>query len=193
MMVLVLKTLNKENDMRKILLIIALTLCMFQMVVLATNIDIGVAATDRATAFDPYTVVNKGNPANATGTITSVEIWANTNLSNCEIATFFNVSGANFSTRDTHTIGSVTAGSKQTFSGLSIDVQTGDLLGIYYTAGKTECDSSGGSGVWYAGVDYIPCTDVTFASLGGYVLSVYGTGTTEAAAEDNAIFFGINQ
>lgn len=170
--------------MKKILLIIAFVFCMFQMMVLAIAIDIGAPATDRGTAFDPYTVINKANPANQNGTITSVEIWANINLSNCEVATFFLVSGSNYSTRDTHTIGAVTAGSKQTFSGLSIDVQSGDLLGMYYTAGKVECDSSGGSGIWYAGVDYIPCTNVTFASLGTWVVSLYGTGETAAAGWD---------
>lgn len=178
--------------MKRILLIIAVAFCIFQMVVLAVAIDIGAPATNRGTSLANWTIVNKSNPANETGKITSVEIWCNVNLVNCEVATFFVVSGNNLSTRDTHTIGGVTAGSKQTFSGLDITVQTGDYLGIYYTGGNVECDSSGGSGIWYGiTADYIPCTNQAFTSNSTYVISLYGTGTTEEE-EDNVIFFGTN-
>ena len=146
------------------------------------DIDIGCSAANRASTFPAeYTGVNKGNPANLSGTITSIEIWANTTLSNCEVATFFVVSGNNLSTRDTHTIGSVTAGSKQTFSGLSITVEAGDYLGIYFTAGTLEAAGSGGEDIWrYAYGDQIPCTDVTFVVEGGDVISLYGTGSSGA-------------
>ena len=143
---------------------------------LKTIIDIGDPAIDRATSIGPYTSVSKGNPANLTGKITSVEIWAFENLSNCEVATFFVVSGNNLSTRDTHYIGSVTSGSKQTFSGLDISVQVGDYIGIYYTTGTLETDSDGGSGIWYKTNDHIPCIDVYFNFIAGWQTSVYGIG-----------------
>ncbi|GAJ03290.1 unnamed protein product, partial [marine sediment metagenome] len=76
--------------MKKILLIIALTFCIFQLVVLAADIDIGMPAIDRpagSTAEDTW--VNIGNPANATGTITSIEIHVAIVLRNCEVATFY--------------------------------------------------------------------------------------------------------
>ena len=165
--------------MKKILLIITIALCIFQMVVLAIAIDIGAPAIDRGATLSNYTVINKDNPANETGKITSIEIWANVNLTGCEVATFFIVSGNNFSTRDTHAIGNVTAGSKQTFSGLDITVEAGDYIGIYAPGGTMERDSSGGAGIWYvAGVDHIPCTNQTFTFLANNVMSLYGIGAT---------------
>ena len=96
------------------------------------TIDIGAAALDRDSQFFPYTFVLKDNPANADGSITSVELWAKTDLSNCEVATFIDEGSDTFSTRDYETIGSVTSGSKQTFSGLDMDVQTGDYIGTFF-------------------------------------------------------------
>jgi hypothetical protein len=140
-------------------------------------IDVGSAAINRGSAKSTRTCIGKDNPANASGKITSVEIWAQANLSNVEVATFFVVSGNNLSTRDTHVIGSVTAGSKQTFSGLDIDVEAGDYIGIYFSGGFIENDISGHSGVWSDnGGDFIPCTDHTFSVLHGNAISLYGTG-----------------
>ena len=177
--------------MKKILLIIALALLIFQMVVLATAIDVGSGAIDGGNYWNPQTLIDTKNPANDSGTITSVEIWAMTtyDLSNCEVAIFFLVSGTNYSTRDTHTIGSVTAGSKQTFSGLSLDVQTGDYIGIYFSAGYLERNDTGVATYYVAG-DHIPCTNQTFSLISGHTVSLYGTGTTEEEA--NVIFFGTN-
>jgi hypothetical protein len=144
-------------------------------------IDIGAAAIDRATiSGDGGTYVHKDNPANDTGSITSIEIWAYSNLSNCEVATFYVVSGNNLSTRDSETIGSVTAGSKQTFSGLSMDVQTGDYIGIYWTNNASlERDDSGGAGYWYEGGDQIPCTNKLFSTVNTVrAQSLYGIGAT---------------
>lgn len=151
-------------------------------------IDIGMPATDRASSFPSYTLVAQGNPANATGVIDTVEIWANANMTLCEVATFFVVSGNNLSTRDYEAIGSVTAGSKQTFTGLSIDVETGDYLGIYYATGSVEAISSGGTGLWgsAAGVDLIPTTNTLFTLYSAYELSLYGTGTEAATTQGEA-------
>jgi len=143
------------------------------------SIDIGAAAIDRSsTGPSGYTNIYPDNPANDTGAITSVEIWANSQLSNCEVATFYLVSGNNYSTRDYETIGTVTAGSKQTFSGLNMAVQTGDYIGMYFSAGAIERDSSGGAGRYYINGDYIPCTNTTFGYAAGYIASLYGTGET---------------
>ena len=131
------------------------------------------------------------NPANESGTITTVEIWPNITIYLCEVATFYVVSGNNLSTRDTHAIGTVTAGSKQTFSDLSLDVQSGDYLGMYYSSGNMERDTSGFDGLWYLAGDNIPCTNAAFTVLTSNAMSLYGTGTTEEE-EANAIFFGTN-
>lgn len=172
----------------KKLLIIGLTFLIFQIIVLAIEIDIGSPAINRAAYYSSRTVVNRNNPANLSGTITSIEIWAATNMSNCEIATFYVVNEDNLSTRDTHPIGSVTAGSKQTFSGLSLSVQAGDYIGIYYSAGRLEKDFSG-VGCWYYSADYIPCSDALFYYETTKIVSLYGTGVA-VEEEGNAIFFG---
>jgi len=166
--------------MKRIILIIAIAFCVFQMVVLAVNIDIGMPAIDRASTAPEYTWVNIGNPANESGTITSIEIWANSALTNCEVATFYVVSGNNLSTRDTEVIGSVTGHSKQTFV-VNLDVQVGDYIGAYYTVGLLERDSSGFGGCWMNTGDCIPCTNITFTLRAGEAISLYGTGATVAA------------
>jgi len=139
-------------------------------------IDIGSPAILRLSALsESYTRIEKDNPANATGKITSIEIWANTNLSTCIVATFYCVSGNNFSTRDYKYIGDVTAGSKQTFD-VNLDVQVGDYIGIYWGHGNIAADIAGYAGVWYKSGNNIPCTNETFTLHDGYTLSLYGTG-----------------
>lgn len=139
-------------------------------------ISIGAEAIDRPSQFPSYTIIGKNNPANATGIIKSVEIWAATNMTQCEVATFFLVSGNNFSTRDSHTIGNVVSGSKQTFSGLNISVVSGDFIGIYYNNGMIERSTSGGAGLWYKGGDWIPCINQLFAEASGDMMSLHGIG-----------------
>ncbi|GAI84326.1 unnamed protein product [marine sediment metagenome] len=64
--------------MKKILLIITIVFCIFQMIVLAIDIDIGNPAINRDKLSSAATYVDKNNPANASGKITSVEIWSGT-------------------------------------------------------------------------------------------------------------------
>ena len=140
-------------------------------------IDIGDVAINRAAELTVCTVVNKGNPANLAGKITSVEIWAASQLSNCEVAIFFVVSGNNLSTRSNVTLGTVAAGSKQTFA-VNLDVQIGDYIGIYFSAGALETASEG-SGIWHVDtLDKIPCTNQLFDSYANFAISLYGTGAT---------------
>ena len=179
--------------MKKILLIIAITLIIFQIVVLATAIDVGSAATNRgglSTAV--YTWVSRDNPANETGKITSVEIWSYNNLTLCEVAIFFVVSGDNLSTRDTQVIGAVTGGAKRTFE-VDLNVEAGDYIGIFAASGNLEFDYSGGAGAWNSNADRIPCTNQYFSVNAACIISLYGTGETEEEEEEaNAIFFGTN-
>lgn len=164
--------------MKKILLTIFTIILILSVNVLAIDIDIGTAAIDRGSAlYYSRTFVNQDNPANASGSITSVEIWAYTDITNCEVAIFYVVSGNNLSTRDTEFIGTVTAGSKQTFE-VNLDVEVGDYIGIWVPAGSIEYDNTGGGGMWRNEEDQIPCTNVTFTSYADYAISLYGTGTT---------------
>ena len=110
-------------------------------------IDIGPDASDRPDAGPSgWTWVFTDNPANDTGTISTFEIWALTNLSDTKAGTFSG-SGTEWDDRDYETLGSVTAGSKQTFSGLDCDVSTDDRAGIYFSGGTLEWNDSGEGGV----------------------------------------------
>ena len=98
-------------------------------------IDIGAAAIDRPSSQpNDKTYIALANPANDTGNIASFELWFVTNASGVIVGTAYG-SGGDYTTRDHETIGSVTSGSKQTFSGLDCDVTTGDYAAIYYAAG----------------------------------------------------------
>ncbi len=141
-------------------------------------IDIGCPAIDRDTKWGYRTMVNKGNPANGDGIITSIEIWTKGTLSDVEIAIFYVVSGNNLSTRDNVLIGTVPGDSKQIFA-VNLNVRKGDYIGMYWTysgGAGIEVDSTGGSGVWYLMGDNIPCIDTTFDSIEDLVISLYGTG-----------------
>lgn len=151
-------------------------------------IDIGSPAIDRNWYFNPVTIVDKNKSANASGKITSVEIWAVQfySLLNCEVAIFYITSGDNFSTRSTHAIGTVAHGSKQIFE-VDLDVEEGDYIGIYFTSGRIERTGSGGDvGVLYATGDHIPCTDKTFTPAANNIISLYGTGETIPGIKDTA-------
>lgn len=166
--------------MKKILLIVAIIFCIFQIVVAYSVIDIGSPAISRPATMDKtgYTDITKENPANASGKITSIKIWANTNLTGVVVATFYIVSGNNFTVRDKHTIGTVTAGSEQTFSGLDITVEAGDFIGMYATGGKIYA-SDVGEYNWYKAGDQTSCIDTTFTvSSNLRTYSFYGTGVT---------------
>lgn len=142
------------------------------------KVDVGSPAINRlSTVPNLQTYVIKDNPADNSGKITSIEIWANENLSNCKVATFFVVSGNNLSTRDTYTIGDVAAGySKHT---VNLNVNINDYIGIYFSAGKVDMTDGGGVGYWVAYGDKIPCTNVAFDwNTSERILSLYGTGTS---------------
>lgn len=146
----------------------------------ATAIDIGSPAIHREEQNGTMTQIVKDNPANDTGAITSVEIYGKTDLSDCEAATFYTTDTNDFSTRDSETLGTIAGGSKQTVSGLDMDVVTGDYLGTYFSGvvEQIEGDTSGYAGIWIKGGDNIPCTSATFTFYANYTLSLYGTGAT---------------
>jgi len=185
--------------MKKTLLIILIVFCIFQMIVMATAIDVGNPAINCPDSRSQnYTIIIKDNPANATGTITTVKIWSDTNLAGCEVGTFEQVSALHFTCRDYETVnngsgaGVVTSGSEQTFT-VDLDVEAGDYIGMYWTSGDMEYDRSTGDGYWYLAGDQVPCTDATYVLSTPRLVSIGGTGATaEEEAEDNAILFGIN-
>lgn len=164
--------------MKKIILTILIIITILSINVLAVDIDIGCAAIDRGSSLASKTLVNKGNPANADGTITNVEIYAVSGytLTNCEVATFYCPDPTFYpdklSTRDYEFIGDVVGGSKQTFA-VDLTVYAGDYIGIYASL-YLERETSGGEGVWYISGDTIPCTNQAFSFNSTWVVSLYG-------------------
>jgi len=153
-------------------------------------IDIGNSAIARpGSAGYENTRIDMNNPANASGTIFSVEIYPQETLYNCEVAIFYEVSANHYSTRDHQAIGTVTAGAKRTFS-VDLTVQAGDFIGLYFTAGKIEAGSEEGSTrTWAKSGDSIPCTNAYFNLQGYRLISIYGrsayvapTVTTQAVS-----------
>ena len=143
-------------------------------------IDIGSSATDRnSQSAALYTYIDLANAANSDGEITSVEVWAKQSMTGLRVGTFYLVSGTTYRCRDSVTLGAVTAGSKQTFTGLNIEVKKGDFIGCYYLTGTIEFSTSGGSGMRFTGSagEYIDKDDeTTYYLYTGGAMSVYGTG-----------------
>lgn len=155
-------------------------------------IDIGVEPIGRTTAYVNYTLINKANPANATGKITSIEVWVTGNC-NLDVATFTQGAANYFTTRDQETLMSVIAGAKRTFE-VDLDVVEGDFIGCFSgTGGIAGITTTDGEGVWYKASGQIPCENLSFALSAAWVMDLYGIGTTvEVAKKKNVIFMGSN-
>ena len=156
------------------------------------TIDVGSGATDILSSFPKgYTLVDFVNPANDTGTLDTFEIWAATGMTDAVVGTFSG-SGTTYNDRDYESIGSVTSGSKQTFTGKNCDVASGDFLGIYAdTSSRLELDADGYSGInIYAG-DAFGQGDISYTGISGDAISIYATGATVAAG--NPYYYYLNQ
>lgn len=92
-----------------------------------------------------YTWILIDNPVMESGKLTSIDTWAYTDLSNLKVGTFYG-SGTSWTSRDYAYIGSVTAGSMQTFSGLNITAEIGDHIGLYFDGGYIRYNTSGYNG-----------------------------------------------
>ena len=144
------------------------------------EIDVGPGAVDRPSLAGPgYTVYDKQNPANDDGILDTFEAWANTTVGGCRIGTA-SFSGNTSTPTDSELIGTITAGSKQVFSGLEFEVNSGDYLGVYWSSGQFEISTFGGVGYWtdiLTPGDYLD-TSHLFTYYTTYVISIYATGST---------------
>lgn len=168
--------------MKKILLIIAIVLCIFQMVVLAVDIDIGVLAEDYTSSWVHATLINKSNPANASGVITTIHIYGKVNMPEVTVATFYRPDPGGFpnnlTTRDEEYITDLLEPGYHEYT-VDLDVIEGDYIGIHYTNGDIEKKVNGEQGIWYKnGTDAIPCNNYVFYFQASNAVALYGTGTT---------------
>ncbi len=139
-------------------------------------IDLGSEATNRSTVYPlGFTLVDLANPANASGVLTSIEVWAATTIAGFRVGTFYLVSGTTYKCRDSVTLGAVTAGSKQTFS-TRLTVVAGDFIGCHWDSGTLEADDTGGSGVIFSAGEHIDAGDSLTGTLGvGDAISLKAT------------------
>lgn len=144
-----------------------------------SGINVGADPIDRigSHAWD-YTIVDKNNPANASGTLHSVKVYAAINLEGLIVGTFYPINGTTFKCRDSVAIGSVEAGAERTFTGLSITVVEGDYIGCYYTGGAIEMDQYlPFAGIWRITGEYIdPGDEAEYVFYDERALSLYGYG-----------------
>lgn len=142
-------------------------------------VDIGEEAIDRESAVvHSNTRILKGSPATASGEITSIEIWAYSDITGLRVGSFYLTGTNKLKCRDSEAIaGTITAGSKVT-KAVSIAVEPGDYIGYYCSGGYIEYDNFGCSGNWYYVGEYIdPGDEATYNvdgattgfSLGGYI------------------------
>lgn len=137
-------------------------------------IDIGAPAINRTyDGGQGLTVMVKDNPANASGRITSIEVWAYESYTNAKVAIFKQVSADTFTARSSQAIGAIPAGSRQTIP-VDLDVEVGDFIGMYGD-GSVRMDV-GGEGWWFLTGDYTSCVDQEFTTQAERILSLYGTG-----------------
>jgi hypothetical protein len=96
----------------------------------------------------------------------------------------FSGSGSSYTNRDYFTWGNVSFGSKQTSTGQSVDVQTGDYLGVYEINTYIEAETTGGSGICYKSGDQFGTGTQTYTTTGytTYEISLYATGDTGGGA-----------
>lgn len=137
-------------------------------------VDIGSEAVDRTNYIgDVHTLVDETNPANASGTITEVEIYKTESWGNIKVAIFYQVAGNFLSTRSWVDLGVPPQGYSKHV--VSLEVHEGDYIGICTGSGSVDFDYSG-VGWWDIGSDQIPCTNVEFTHSAGRAVSVKGTG-----------------
>lgn len=152
------------------------------------DIDIGSPAINRdGYTTNGYTYVLKENPANDSGFIHTVQIFAHSACSNFQVAIFSNI-GNNLTTRDNVLIGAVSGGIKQTFTGLHLAVVVGDYIG-FYCVGTVE-RSGAGVGYWYKAGDKIPCSNTPFTGITYRNISLYGIGATVVLGRSRGFIVG---
>jgi hypothetical protein len=140
-------------------------------------IDVGSAAIDRSNSWTstPWSMFDTSNPANNTGFIRNIDIWATTDITGLKVFTVYLLSGTTYKTRSSVNIGSVTAGSKQSFP-VRLSVVAGDFLACYFTGGSIDLSNYTSSHVMAYPANYSAVgTEGLYAQNSYRQLSLYGT------------------
>jgi len=145
------------------------------------EIDIGTDATEDTASIaglSGLTLVVLGNPANAAGKITNVKLKTGTTApTDVEIGIFYNEGGDVYSTRDSQSIPNMNASTLYESIGVDLDVEIGDLIGIYGVQNSLAGDSDHPTGGFqYLAGDQIPCSEAEFGNNYANDIILYGTG-----------------
>lgn len=158
-------------------------------------ITIGSAATSRASSssITTYTRIWRNGPCSGNGTIGKIEIYTGSSaVTGLKIGTFYG-SSTTYTNRDYESLGSVDANTKKTFTGLSIDAQTNDVLGIIATAGSILYNTAGSvtPGLAFKSGDQFGTGEQSSYTTDGnvYACSLYGESSVvdvQATANDSS-------
>ena len=159
------------------------------------TIDVGSGAIDRASVSalhnltDFWTSIDKGNPANATGEIDTFQIYINTSAAYAIYAgTFTDNGGNNLTCTDAENVGNPAGTGLNTFTGLTMSITSGDLLGVSAPEGGSYTirldDATTGPGRYYLqNVNGCVAThNGDYGLSADKTLSLYGTGTESGGA-----------
>ncbi len=154
------------------------------------DIDVGSAASDRDGAYgNLFTYIDLNNPANSTGVIDTVQIWAATNVAGMRVGTFYFVAGTTYTCRHSVAIGNLTAG-LQTFTGLNLAVVAGDFLGYYCDSGTIDATLGGVGVISKAGEAIDPGDSASYNAESDTAISLYAIGCTGVVAGNNGTITG---
>lgn len=150
-------------------------------------IDIGTDVVNRpSVTASGYTNIIFDNPANASGTLTTFSAWAATDITGAKVGIFYLVSGQTYKCRSAATIGNITAGSKQDFE-VSLAVETGDFIALYFSGGSIERTDSGGKSNSQSG-DYCTVGVEHDFSVSGRIWSFGATGEEVSVGWSHTIY-----
>jgi len=143
-------------------------------------IDVGIDATLQSSNISNYTFVEEQNPANATGTLDHLEVYCGAaGTGTADFGSFYVVSGANLSTRDT-ALGLAVGAALNTFDApgdfTAFNINIGDYIGVSVAGMGQRYKTSTGTGVWIISGDYVPCTNQAFTYLANWRSAIYATG-----------------
>lgn len=154
------------------------------------DIYAGLAAIHRSAdnwANDGYTTINIG-AADGTGIFDTVEVYHLYNITGLKIGTFYSTGTSKFRCRDYADLGNVSLSGYGSFTGLSIDGQTGDYAGCV-NGGSWSWDSEAPGGWWGLG-DLTDGSEYTINGSYSPRLSLYLTGTETAIGHPTMKRFG---
>jgi hypothetical protein len=155
-------------------------------------ITIGAEAIDRAGSFSvaTRTCIQTVGAASETGTLTVFQLWWAIDATAVKVGTFSG-SGTSYTNRDGETLGDMTAGSLQTFSGLNCDVTSGDFIGVHSDTGFIELTASGSAFYYYSG-DAFGAGAKTYDTPGDRTISLYGLDALPASGPANLKSYNTN-